>query len=133
MSKPKPIIILLLILFLFGTIAVFAFHWFSTSYGSYSVEGLEIVNSENVDMPREHFEWLISLANIDVGRCPRFIFLLSSPGESVTLTPQDLMIFCLYAQGDEVAEEVRTRYMEDGPFSIAYDWHTTIFSTGWSH
>lgn len=100
----------------------------ATNYGIYSIGDIELVDSLPVDVPKEHFETMLSLTRIDSAQCPRFAVLLRSSKETITLTPQDLMI--LYLSGYDAREATRAEIEADGPVSISYDWRTTVLSVG---
>lgn len=125
--KPKPVQVAVILTVILIAAVMLILSWASKSYGAYSLEGVTVEEGESFEIPKEHFiDPLLAISKIDLWRCPRFAYLRWLPGDTVTLTREDLMLINRYISGEKQWELLK----QERSVSITYDWETTIFSIG---
>lgn len=129
--KPVQAAVFLIVILIAAVMLILS--WASKSYGAYSLEGVTVEEGESFEIPKEHFiDPLLAVSTIELWRCPRFAYLRWLPGDTVTLTREDLMLIYLYVSGDEQRrEKLWEDLKQERSVSITYDWETTIFSIGY--
>lgn len=130
--KLKPVQVAVILTVILIAAVMLTLSWASKSYGAYSLQGVTVEEGESIEIPKEHFiDPLLAASTIELWRCPRFAYLRWLPGDTVTLTREDLMLIYLYLSGDEQRrEKLWEELKQRRSVSITYDWETTIFSIG---
>lgn len=124
--KPVQVAVILTVILIAAVMLILS--WASKSYGAYSLQGVTVEEGESFEIPKEHFiDPLLAISKIDLWRCPRFAYLRWLPGDTVTLTREDLMLINRYISGEKQWELLK----QERSVSITYDWETTIFSIGY--
>lgn len=131
--KLKPVQVAVILTVILIAAVMLTLSWASKSYGAYSLQGVTVEEGESIEIPKEHFiDPLLAVSTIELWRCPRFAYLRWLPGDTVTLTREDLMLIYMYLSGDEQRrEKLWEELKQRRSVSITYDWETTIFSIGY--